>query len=444
MPSRGTSESRQRWQSGLPPTFGGAWICPSTGEPLELVLSGENGCSVLSTPGRSSRCWPVVDGVPFLRSDRTETADRVVDAIASGQSDLARSLLFTEPRDLEALPNELCDSGSVRARLRLVTRFVRRVEAAAADRTPRTFDQAEPSEADELFDEASRTFGFERRRLHAVRWTGATTYGLSARALLTLHPPVAGVVLHSGCSFGGLLSHLRRHKLDAVGTDPDWTSLWIARHLLGCEVPLACIGRDQTRIPVQLDSIVPVTHVVGPAASVVPFDPAIASAQAEAVGPKGRLIVASVPYVGLPPAAWQPARASVDVYDRDELVRQASEFRKPDSLNRAAVDEFGSDHCFSYTVTPQLASRTPKWELMLPPDGTRLRINPLYRQWRTHHDQSDPNCQCHDCDSLSHVADLLHWRDDEVDRELLEPGWTAADVDVIELLRTYVLVPATV
>ena len=443
MSSRGISESRQRWQSGLPPTFGGAWICPSTGQPLELVLSGEGGCSVLSTPGRANRCWPVVDGVPFLRSDRTKTADRVVDAIASGQSDAARSLLFTEPRDLAALPNQLCDSGSVRARMRLVTRFVRRVEATAAERAPRTFDQFGPSEADELFDEASRAFGFERRRLHAVRWAGATSYGLAARALLTLHPPVAGVVLHSGCSFGGLLGHLRRHQLDTIGTDPDWTSLWIARHLLGCEVPLACLGRDQTAVPVQLDSIVPVTHVIGPAASIIPFDPVVVSAQVEAVGPKGRLIVASVPPSGLPPAGWQPPRTSLDLYDRNELVRRASEFRKPESLPRAAIGGCGEDRCFSYTLTPQLATRTPKWELMLPPDGTRLRINPLYRQWRTHHDPSDSGCQCHDCDSLGHVADLLHWRDDEIDPRLLQGGWTAADVDVVELLRTHVLVPAT-
>ena len=97
-----------RWCDGLPALFAGAWRCPESGEALSLTLGGTDGFGVLSVPGsRTGRCWPVVDGIPFLRSDRLETCEAVVDAIAAGRVAEARRLLFLEPREPGQLEHQL-------------------------------------------------------------------------------------------------------------------------------------------------------------------------------------------------------------------------------------------------------------------------------------------------------------------------------------------------
>ena len=590
MPSGRTTRKVTEWRSGLPPTFGGTWACPVSGDDLHLVLAGNAANGVLSdAAGEVGRCWPVVDGVPYLRTDRPEVCSEVVDAIAAGRDEQARQLLFTQPRETDDLPNEMCDSGSVRTRLRAINKLVLRLQ-----RLDRNLFASFESDAERrsIFEAAIDAFGFNREEIDAVRRVGAHTHGLAARGLLALHPPNIGVLVQSGCGLGEIVQHAVRHGLVVVGCDSDWTSLWIARQLLGCWTPLACVERRRESLPINFATATPVTHLLSPAAGIDAVSRSTAQRWIDAVGPRGRVLVASVPSEGVPlgdavpdrpmasradlekpprpgvdasedaselnatpshgegrsvresmgdrSAGDDPVRCELLIFDRDHFIRSTSEFRQPDPIDSselpplcdgatAAATEgrtgeedttvvkttaedgrgLSESTCYTWVMTADRIHRAPHWELMLPPEGTPLRVNPVWKQWRTERDADEPSpadeqpraekqppaekqpmaekrppaeetstpdgprgesdedtvieyrdaaSEASDCDACGDAsgdasaesdsattADLLGWSEIDPDwpqavLDRVQPRWSAKDAEVVELVRTHVLV----
>lgn len=441
------------WCDGLPTLFGGSWRCPVSGNALSLVLGGSEGFGVLTDQsGGTGRCWPVVDGIPFLRDDRSATCDRVVDAVASGRIEEARRLLLLEPRDPGQLANQLCDSSTGKSRLREISRITERLAAADDDELAAAYDQL------------ALAFGYELDELRPYRHLLSQPEGLAALGLLATHPPAEnGLVLSLGCGLGEGLRHLAAHGLSVAGTDPDWTSLWIARHLLGTRQPMACTPPGTLAVPLTMHTRNSDTVLVGAAAlgdgpdqsaallrlveSVAPASQAsrIATDPSRSFDrssdgrptPRGQVLLPAVPgdWPGL--RDWPLLRATRDwpderlasvAFRQSDVQAAAIGFRRPEEIGERP----GGDGCFSWALTTQTKHRGAQWELMLPPEGTPLTVNPLFASWRD--------------GATMRAAEALDWSDDDASRLDDECdsvlNWSAMDTDVVELARRRVLVAA--
>ena len=547
------------WASGLPDLSAGAWVCPITGDPLTMVLCCGTGFGVLTDEqGSAGRCWPVVDGIPFLRLDRLETVEAVVDAVAAGRTAEARRLLFLEPREADDLPFGLHDSQTSKARLRLISQILEQHRRRAN----------EPFARDAI-DELIAAFGFSPDDLLVQEHDDDSEEGIAASGLLALHPVTSGPVVHFGCGLGALVRRVAAHGRETIGIDRDWTLLWIARHLMGLHQPLACRERETADAGFRFTLQRPMTIVVGSRAGstslvatrlrslhsvVAPggqvLVPTAASrtllAASAAVGSSMRLsafdrdaFVASVLEFRVPPLhaavngalgmtggevrvdsagnaiaqttspptdaeaaainatlaerlqqAVDEQRTPANVSDeatsgsvagqpvlvgpgkeqppgghdlqppageieQEDEIEEVSEPRSPraatdsdaepagtepnastsaDSSTQAAEQvEVASDDDPLLTYALRLAGtdRSPDWSLMLPPEGTPLKVNPLYRRW-----QSDPTVA---------TAAALTWHRDDLpddwsDEAAASGNWAAGSTDIIELARRRLLV----
>ncbi|MFI6210028.1 class I SAM-dependent methyltransferase [Streptomyces sp. NPDC051041] len=176
-------------------------VSPGNGAPLRSCGPG------LLSDGE--RRWPVVAGVPWLRTGREELRERAVRRIEEGDPDGAALVLLADTDDWWDGP--VPSPGALRAALRAAT-----------------------------LREAVTLLGMGRVGTYFLhRWSDPTW--LAVLALTARHSPAGRPVLELACGAGHLLRelHLRGHR-DLTGIDVVFAKLWLARRFVAPRARLVC------------------------------------------------------------------------------------------------------------------------------------------------------------------------------------------------------------
>jgi hypothetical protein len=301
--------------------------------------------------------WPVIDGIVYLRTGRDKLVREVVRHLDEERAEEALVLLLADTDDWWA--------GGPRdpERLRALVRG-----------------------RDQLsFRDAMDHLGFERRGLYfAHRWSDPTF--LAGLALLEAHWNRPETAFELACGAGHYLRELSRHGVRATGSDLIFAKLWLARHwVAGPDVELLCFDAaapwpvtDRFDLVLCQDALT----FLEPKASIL--------AAMRALAGSGWLAVSHLHNVEWPNLSSGQAvtAACVEalfpngvVYDDAELTRALAEARAPQP---AEPRDLTGVQAFSVACGPTLvrAPRPVGGGLTLPPEGARLRRNPLYQGGR--------------------------------------------------------------
>jgi SAM-dependent methyltransferase len=173
---------------------------PVTGAPL--ARAGEH---VLAA---GSERWPVVDGIPFLRTGREALVARVLERLDAGDADGARLDLLADNDDWWTQP-------------------------------PPPRDQLAAAVAAPTLREAMRRVGYGPvGDYFAFRWSDPTF--LSGLALLDRHAGGARSAFELACGIGHFLRELARRDVRVAGGDVVWSKLWLARRFVAPGAELVC------------------------------------------------------------------------------------------------------------------------------------------------------------------------------------------------------------
>ncbi len=178
-----------------------AWRSPLTGD--ALVADGPR---VLRDEAAR---WPVVDGIPYLRTGRDALREEALAALEDGDERAARIALLRDQDDWAPAPPP---------------------DAAAVE-----------SVLDEPVHlrEAMRRLAFGPvADYFAYRWSDPTY--LSGLALLGAHRPAGARVFELACGIGQLLRAVDRAGAGTLGADVVWAKLWLARRYVVPDAALAC------------------------------------------------------------------------------------------------------------------------------------------------------------------------------------------------------------
>ena len=182
---------------------------PTSGRPLRADAS-----HALCTEDGEER-WPIVDGIPYLRTGSEARAAEAVRALDAGDTDAALLLLLPE--------------------------------------NDRWWDGAPPPEADlrRLLAERDRLtlrvamdlLGWGRVGTYfAHRW-GDPTY-LAGLALLDAHWPHPRTAFELACGIGHYLRALGSQGVRCMGADLVFAKLWVARHWVAPQAQLVCFDAE--------------------------------------------------------------------------------------------------------------------------------------------------------------------------------------------------------
>ena len=190
-----------------------AWPAAALRSPSSGRILQPRGDGLLVADGEA---WPVIDGIPFLRTNRAELAAEAVRLIEAGDTGRATAVLLRDqdPYAPDPPPSvEACEQ------------VVRGRDALG-------------------FRSAMQALGFGRvGDYFAHRWTDPTF--LSGLALLGLALPAQrGRAFELACGAGHFLSALHRAGVEASGGDLVFAKLWLARHFVSPAARLACFDAD--------------------------------------------------------------------------------------------------------------------------------------------------------------------------------------------------------
>ncbi len=293
--------------------------------------------------------WPVVDGIPFLRTNRDDLVAETLQALDRGRPAEATALLLGDQDDWARTP-----PASLRDRRALLR------------------------EADRIsFREAMDRLAFGGVGTYfAHRWSDPTF--LSGLALAEAHWRSPANVFELACGAGHYLREFARAGAQAQGGDVVWAKLWLARHYVAPGAGLICF--DAAR-PWPLPDRAAGLVFCHDAFYFLPDKPHVASEmQRVSVGPVlvGHAHNALVDNLSagapLSPAAYAALFDAPLLYDDAELTVALREARAPramaaDALGRAAAVSLASCAGSPMSVAGGLA---------MPRRGTALRRNPLY------------------------------------------------------------------
>lgn len=324
----------------------GALASPATGAPLHP----DTAHSLAADEER----WPVADGIPFLRADRTELAREALARLDAGDAAGALVLLLGDQDGWARTPPP---PEADRARL------VR--------------------EADRLrFRDACALLGYGPVGTYfAHRWSDPTF--LSGLALAEAYWPGPAPVFELACGPGHFLAAFARAGAAVAGGDLVFSKLWLARRFLAPETRLVCFDAGAPW-PLR-DGAFP-TVFCHDALYFLPEKAHVAAEALRVAGPAGRVLVghahnrlvdnlsAGAP---LAPGEYAALFGRAVLYDDQELTAALVEARAPrpasaEALARAPAVALAAGLAASETPHPVVAG------LAVPPPGTRLRRNPLY------------------------------------------------------------------
>ena len=319
---------------------------PTTG--AVLVPDGPH---VLAAAGER---WPVVDGIPYLRTGREELIRATLGRLDAGDAEGALALLLADQDDWwdGAPPAPAALSALLRDRDRLSLR------------------------------DAMAFLGFGRvGDYFAHRWSDPTF--LAGLALIEAHWREPSSVFELACGIGHYLRELSLRGVAAVGGDVVFSKLWLARHwVVGREASLVCFDAG-TPWPVagRFDLVLcqDAFYFLDP-------KDAILDALRARTGPDGTLCVGhihnrSAPNLsagaGLLPSEVEELFPDAVTYDDDELTRALAEARAPRPSPLSALEDV---EAFAVADGPGLLRVPRRLEggLALPAPGATLARNPLY------------------------------------------------------------------
>jgi SAM-dependent methyltransferase len=290
--------------------------------------------------------WPVVAGIPYLRTGRDDLKATVLAAIDRGDERTSLALLLRDQDDWARIPPPSLDES-----FRLV---------------------------DEI-DTLSLRQAMERLNFGPVahyfahRWSAPTF--LSALGLLETHWTDPPLVLELACGIGQILREVAGHGVAVAGIDVVFSKLWLARHFVVPHAPLICA--DVTAgLPLELPR--GSTILCHDAFYFMPEQERIAESLMEAAGQHGGVLIGHAHNIrfehgiaGRPrtPEEYASLFPGCRLYDDAELAHGPAPARTSEDL--AAVE------AISIVWSAAGAYDTRPIDLHLPPAGSLLRLNPL-------------------------------------------------------------------
>jgi len=301
----------------------------------------------LSAPGER---WPVVDGIPFLRTGRAQLAAEALRLLDRDDPAEATALLLGDQDD-----------------------WARSPPAPLADR------RALLHEIDTVsFRDAMDRLGFDGVGTYfAHRWSDPTF--LSGLALAEAHWPGPGRVFELACGAGHFLREFARIGVEAIGGDVVWAKLWLARRFVSPSASLLCFDAAQPwPLPDRAADLV----FCHDAFYFLPEKPHVAaemarvSAGAILVGHAHNALVDNLSSgAPLAPADYAALFGDCLLYDDAELTRAVIQARAPVSAISAELSDAAAISIAARVGPP----RAVVSGLAMPAPGTALWRNPLYK-----------------------------------------------------------------
>jgi SAM-dependent methyltransferase len=295
--------------------------------------------------------WPVLDGIPYLRTGRQELAAAALDRLDRGDAEAAAVLLLADQDDWARTPppDEAARRRVVQARAGL------------------------------SFREAMDLLAFGPVGTYfAHRWSDPTF--LSGLALAEAHRG-AGPVLELACGAGHFLREFARVTQEAAGGDVVFAKLWLARHWVAPAAELVCFDAAS---PWPFPDGAFATLFCHDAFYFLPEKPHVA-AEMRRVAPRvlvGHAHNALVDNLSagqpLTPDGYAALFEAPLLYDDRELTAALIEARAPRPARAAELAGAAAVSLASGAGVP----RAVAGGLALPSPGAALRRNPLYRDGR--------------------------------------------------------------
>ncbi|GEO37337.1 hypothetical protein SAE02_14850 [Skermanella aerolata] len=313
-------------------------LSPTTGKPLR-----KDGPGVLTD---GTERWPVLAGIPYLRTGRRELRDAALAAIDRGDERGALALLLRDQDDWARIAPPSLDEAA----------------CLADDIDGLTLRQA----MERLnFGPVAHYF--------AHRWSAPTF--LSALGLLETNWTDPPLVLELACGIGQILREVAAHGIAAAGIDVVFSKLWLARHFLLPDAPLVCA--DVTAgLPLELPEGAAI--LCHDAFYFMPEQERIAASLMAGAGERGSVLIGHAHNIrfehgiaGRPrtPEEYAALFPGCRLYDDAELAHGPALARTPQEL--AAVE------AVSLAWRAGGIGPTSPIDFHLPLAGTPLRLNPL-------------------------------------------------------------------
>lgn len=323
---------------------------PETGEPLKADTPHS-----LREAGTGAR-WPVIDGIPYLRTNRAELVTRTLKLLDAGEAGLALEGLLADQDDWWTGP-----------------------PADTLDLHELVRDRAKFSLRD-----AVRLLGWGRVGDYFVhRWSDPTY--LAGLALLEAHWNDPVCVFEFACGIGHYLRDFSMRGLKVSGADVVFAKLWVARHwVVGADVQLICFDAGSPHWPIPG---APVDLVVcNDAFYFLDGKAEVLDNLRQNAGDDGWLVLSHIHNSGRPGFSAGRAVSAGEieelfpdglVYDDADLTRALVEARAP---SPRAPSELTEVEAFSVVAGPGMrpAPRAIVDGITLPRVGASLRLNPLY------------------------------------------------------------------
>ena len=315
---------------------------PETGKPL--CLDGPHAL----TDG--TRRWPVIDGIPFLRTNRDALAEAVLMELDSGRPDEALALLLADQDDWWTGPMPEPDA------LRMLIK---------------NRDRLSLREAMKLLQWGRVGDYFSHR------WTDPTF--LAGLSLTEAHWNQPDSAFELACGIGHHLRALRQQGVAVTGADIVFAKLWVARHWIVRDATLVCFDATSSW-PLSGRTFDLVTchdafYFLEPKADIF--------GRLRALSRDGMLLVGHIHNREWPNLSAGSAIDASDlqslapdavVYDDGELTRALVECRIPDGASPEALRHV---EAFAIAIGKSRACVVEGW-LGLPREDCMLRRNPLY------------------------------------------------------------------
>ncbi|WP_211214535.1 class I SAM-dependent methyltransferase [Actinomycetospora chiangmaiensis] len=313
----------------------------------------------LSDLADGARRWPVLDGIPYLRTGREEVVERALAALDDGRVADAAAVLLADNDDWWDQPPPPADE--------LAAAY-----AAAAD--PGT-----------TLRDAAAALGLGRVGDYFLHRDHDPS-GLAVTALVATHPPAGRPVVDLACGAGHLLRRLVAEPGECAGVtgiDIVFAKLWLARRFVlptDAAVRLVCADlRSSWPVTDDGDAWVSCHDTL-----YFLDDPAdVLRRAADLAGPRGAVLAAHCHNADHPlgaaghprrPEEWAAMLPGAATYAEEELTAAAL-------AARPAGPAVGKDLDGTEAVALALdrAAAPPQESLLRPAPGARLHPNPLYR-----------------------------------------------------------------
>ena len=327
-----------------------ALLSPETGRPLKA-----DGRHALRDAGDGTR-WPVIDGIPYLRTGRADLVAATLARLDAGRRDEALAGLLADqddwwtgpPADPDALRDLVANAGRLTLR------------------------------------EAVTRLGWGRVGDYFVnRWSDPTY--LAGLTLLEAHWNDPLCAFELACGIGHYLRELSGRGVKVAGADVVFAKLWVARHwVVGRDAQFVCFDAASPHWPIA-DAPVDLA-LCNDAFYFLDDKPGVLASLRQTAGDDGWLAVSHIHNSGRPGFSAGKAMSAGDieelfpdglVYDDAELTRALVEARAPQPREPASLQRC---EAFSLVAGPGMrpAPRPVVDGITLPLAGSALRLNPLY------------------------------------------------------------------